>query len=85
MPMSWITLCPSSGRFFKLAVVKIGVETALGQKLVVGALLDDIAVFQHQDQTGVPDGGQPVGDDKWSARNCNSSACIAAYKAYCMD
>lgn len=31
------------------------------------ALLDDIAVLQHQNQVGVFDGGQPVGDDKAGA------------------
>ena len=31
------------------------------------ALLDDIAVLQHQNQVGVFNGGQPVGDDKAGA------------------
>ena len=57
----------SLGHFFKLAVVEVRVEAAFGQQLVVGALLDDVAVLEHQDQVGVLDGGQTVGDDKAGA------------------
>src|SRR5699024_4841175 len=47
--------------------VQLGVETAFGQQLLVPALLDDVAVAHDQDGVGVPDGGQPVGDDKAGA------------------
>ena len=40
----------------ELAVVQIGIEAAFGQQLLVGALLHDVAVAQHQDGVGVADG-----------------------------
>ena len=34
------------------------------EQLLVGALLDDLAVLHHQDHVGIPDRGEPVGDDE---------------------
>ena len=51
-----ITAAPlflGSRGLFKLAVVQVGVEAAFGQEFLVRALLDDIAVLQHQNQVGV--------------------------------
>ena len=51
----------------ELAVVELGVKAVSGQKLVVGALLDDLAVLHHQDDVRLADGGQPVGHDEAGA------------------
>src|SRR5947209_1761882 len=40
-----------------------GVDAALVDELVVTALLDEAALVHHQDQVGVADGGEAVGDD----------------------
>src|SRR5229473_2816047 len=40
------------------------VEAAFRQQLVVRALLDDPAVLQHDDQVGIPNRRQAVGDDE---------------------
>lgn len=58
------SLCQNLCRFVELRVVQIGVEAALGEQLVVCALLDDVAVANHQDHVGVSDRGQAVRDDK---------------------
>ena len=52
---------------FKLAVIQRGVETVLRQKGIVRALLDDVAIAHDEDQIGIADGGEPVGDDKAGA------------------
>ena len=49
-------LLPVSGRFLKLTVVKLRVEALLFQKLLMGSLLDDIAILHDKDQICVPDG-----------------------------
>jgi hypothetical protein len=41
---------------------QLGVAAAAGHQLLVGALLGDPAVVQHDDLIGVPDIGQPVSD-----------------------
>ena len=51
-----LTLGPHQG------AVEVGVEAAGQQELVVRALLDDVAVVEHEDLVGRHDGGQPVGD-----------------------
>ena len=48
----------------ELRVVEPGVGAVGREQLVVGALLDDRAVLHHQDQVGVADRGEPVGDDE---------------------
>src|SRR5829696_1840665 len=48
----------------ELGAVQVGVETAGGQQVGVGALLDDPAAVDDQDPVGVDDGRQPVGDDQ---------------------
>jgi hypothetical protein len=40
------------------------VEAAFCQQFVVRPLLDDPAVLQDDDQVGVPNRGEPVGDDE---------------------
>ena len=57
-------LPPNLRRFVELRIVQIGVEAAQGEQLVVRALLDDVAVANHQDHIGVADRGQAVRDDK---------------------
>src|SRR5581483_7376403 len=44
--------------------VQRGVEAAPLEQLAVGALLDDAAVLEDDDQVGVADGRQAVGDDE---------------------
>ena len=48
----------------ELGVIQGGVEPARGQKLLMGTLLGDQTVPDHQDLVGVLDGGQAVGDDE---------------------
>lgn len=50
-----------------LGVVQPGVGSAPGQQLVMGPLLGNAAVLDHQDAVGGPDGGEPVGDDQGGA------------------
>lgn len=54
-----ILRCP-----LELAVIKIGIEAALGEKLLMIAAFDHITVLQHKDQVGVFDRGKPMGDTK---------------------
>lgn len=54
-------------RLVELRVVQVGVEAALGEQFVVCALLDDVAVADHQDHVGVSDRGQAMRDDKAGA------------------
>ncbi|MCJ7622932.1 MAG: amidohydrolase family protein [Anaerolineaceae bacterium] len=51
----------------KLAVVQLSIETASFQQFFMFALLDNITFVHHQDQIGVADGGETVGDDKTGA------------------
>lgn len=53
-----------SGRLFKLAHVELCVETTLGEQLFVRALLDYIAVSEHEDEVCILDGTEPVSYDK---------------------
>lgn len=41
----------------KLALVKIRVEAALCQELIVAACFNNLAVIHYQDQISIPDGG----------------------------
>src|SRR5690242_8978751 len=43
-------------------VLQGGVDPPGGDQLVVGALLDDLAPVDHDDEVGVADRRQPVGD-----------------------
>ena len=51
----------------ELAVIQFGVESAGLQQALVVALLDDVPIAHHQNQVGVADGGQAVGNDKAGA------------------
>ena len=51
----------------ELAVIERGIPALTGQQLLVTAHLLDVAVLHIQDHVRVPDGGQPVGDDKAGA------------------
>ena len=42
---------------FELAVVEVGVEAALGQELLMGALLNDVSVVHDQDHVSIADCG----------------------------
>ena len=46
----------------ELGVVEVVVGPARGEQLGVVALLDDAAVLHHEDEVGVPDRREPVGD-----------------------
>src|SRR6266850_903797 len=46
------------------AAVELGVAAAESEQLVVGALLDDAAVLEHDDRARVADRRQAVGDDE---------------------
>ena len=48
----------------KLAVVEVVVETVLLHKVVVGALLDDLAVFHDQNPVRIADRGETMGYDE---------------------
>ena len=48
----------------KLTVIQLCVEPILFHQLAMIALLDDRAVFHHQDHIRRADGRQPVGNDK---------------------
>jgi hypothetical protein len=39
------------------------VEVALGQQLLMRAVLDDLAMIDDQNLVGIADGAQAVGDD----------------------
>ena len=44
-----------------------GVEAVQREQLIMGAALDDFAVPQDQDQVGVADGAEAMGDDEAGA------------------
>ena len=46
---------------------ELGVEPAVGEQAVVGALLDDAALIHDQDAVGGADRGEAVGDDEGGA------------------
>jgi coenzyme F420-dependent glucose-6-phosphate dehydrogenase len=46
----------------ELGVVEGGVGAVGGDELVVAALLDDAPVLHHQDEIGIADGGEAMGD-----------------------
>ena len=50
-----------------LGVIESGIGPVCRQQLLMGALLGDAAVPDHQDAVGGPDGGEPVGDDEGGA------------------
>ena len=52
---------------FKLAEIQVIVKSVLIQQLLVGSLLDDFAIIDHDNPIGIPDGAQPVGDHKTCA------------------
>src|SRR5260221_2834208 len=45
-----------------LLVVELAIAPVPGQQLLVGAALDDLAAFEHQDLVGAADGREPVRD-----------------------
>ena len=49
---------------FKLAVIQAGVKAAFCQKLLMIAAFHDVAVFENQNQVGVANGTEPVGNDE---------------------
>ncbi len=53
--------------FGELAVIKLRIEPALLQQLLVAALLYNVPVPHHQDYIRVPDGGKPMGYNKAGA------------------
>lgn len=52
---------------FKLAIVEISTESVFLQQKFIGPLLDDISIFQKQNQVSILNGGQSVGNDKTHA------------------
>ncbi len=51
--------------------MQLPVQPAPSQELVVSSTLDDPSSVQHEDEIGVDDRGQPVGDDETRAtRQC---------------
>lgn len=54
-------------RLSKLAVVESRVDPAVGKKLVMLTLLDDLPILHHADQVSATDGAQAVGDHHGSA------------------
>ena len=47
-----------------LQAVEVMIDPAIGDELGVGALFDDFAIFHHQDQIGLSDGRNLMGDDE---------------------
>ena len=47
--------------------VQSGVDFAQGEELRVRAAFDDSPVVEHENQVRLPDGAEPVGDDKAGA------------------
>ena len=60
-------LGPAPGLDPRLGLVELVVEALLREQLVVRSLLDQLAVVQDEDQVGVADRGQPVGDHERGA------------------
>lgn len=48
------------------AGIKLIISSAQFQELFMGSLLYDLAMFQHDDQVRISNGGQPVGYHKSS-------------------
>src|SRR5438309_9406334 len=48
----------------KLAVVQIGIEAILREQFLVSTFFYDAAMIHDEDQLGVPNRGESVGDDK---------------------
>ena len=48
----------------ELAVVELAIEAVSVEKLPLRTLLDDPAVTHDENHIGLPNGGEPVGDDK---------------------
>ena len=48
----------------ELTVVELRIEPAPGKKLLVCSLLDNVAVVHHEDEVGIADRRQAVGDDE---------------------
>ena len=51
----------------ELSCDKLGVQAVPVQQLPMVALLHSVAAVQHHDAVGIPDCGQPVGDDEGGA------------------
>ena len=60
----------ASGGVFKLTVIQRRVEAALLHQRFVGAALNDIARLHDEDEVGVFDRREPVGNDKAGAALC---------------
>src|SRR4051794_12284880 len=61
--------CTTRSRVLKqpaseLTLIQAGVAAVRGQQVVVGAFLDDPSMLHHQDEIGVPDRREAVGDDE---------------------
>src|SRR5947199_3863814 len=52
-----------SGRILALHAPQVGVNTSLGKQTLVGPVLHDLQVPQHEDDVCVPDRPQMMGDD----------------------
>ena len=48
-------------------IIEVGVEAALGEELIVAALLHNVAVPHDENQIRVLNGGEAVGDDEAGA------------------
>ena len=50
-----------------LAGHQFGEEAVRGDQLVIGPVLDDLSLVEHEDAVALSDGGQAVGDDNAGA------------------
>ena len=50
-------------RLLELTIIQLGVEALLCQQLLAGTALDDASISHHQDEVGVLDGRQPMGEE----------------------
>ena len=69
-------MCEPLARLVGLALARpqARIESALGQKLEMLALLDDLAAIEHDDVVGVHDRRQPVRDDERGALRATRSS-----------
>src|SRR5947208_13492834 len=85
------TLFPYTTLFrSKLQVVQPRVGAAAGDQFIVRAAFANLAVLQHEDLVGAPDGRQAVRNDKGGSpqdrksTRLNSSHQIISYAVFCL-
>ena len=65
-----------------IAGIELVVLAFEGKEFVVGALFDNMAVIEDDDEVGIADGAQAVGDDKGSTA-LHQRVHSTLYKSFC--